>query len=168
AGQTLAVAVSGGKDSTVLAHLLARLGRRGGAGYRLALLAVDEGIAGYREAALGAVRRSRGGLPLLVVSHRGLFGWSVDEATEATGTATKATGTAAEATEATGMATKATRTATEATGTATKATEATGTAMKATGTATEATGMATKATTSPTDASKCSVSPRNPGKTPKK
>ncbi|XP_010572430.1 PREDICTED: cytoplasmic tRNA 2-thiolation protein 1, partial [Haliaeetus leucocephalus] len=79
AGETLAVAASGGKDSTVLAHLLRRLERRHAYGYRLALVSVDEGIAGYREAALGAVRRGRGDLPLLVVSHRELFGWSVDE-----------------------------------------------------------------------------------------
>uniref|UniRef100_A0A8B9MJL1 Cytosolic thiouridylase subunit 1 n=1 Tax=Accipiter nisus TaxID=211598 RepID=A0A8B9MJL1_9AVES len=78
-GETLAVAASGGKDSTVLAHLLRRLERRHAYGYRLVLVSVDEGIAGYREAALGAVRRGRGDLPLLVVSHRELFGWSVDE-----------------------------------------------------------------------------------------
>ncbi|XP_054252577.1 cytoplasmic tRNA 2-thiolation protein 1 [Indicator indicator] len=91
-GSSVAIAASGGKDSSVLAHLLARLNGRlgggagegrgvasGGRGYRFLLLSVDEGIAGYREAALGAVRGARGGLPLLLLSHRQLFGWSVDE-----------------------------------------------------------------------------------------
>ncbi|XP_074663711.1 cytoplasmic tRNA 2-thiolation protein 1-like [Strix aluco] len=90
-GQTVAVAASGGKDSTVLAHLLRRLQRRRGCGYRLALLSVDEGIAGYREAALGAVKRARGDLPLLVVSHRELFGWSVDEVAAGLGSGSRCT-----------------------------------------------------------------------------
>ncbi|XP_035428155.2 cytoplasmic tRNA 2-thiolation protein 1 [Cygnus atratus] len=77
-GETVAVASSGGKDSAVLAHLLARLEGRHGYGMRLVLLSVDEGIAGYRDASLGAVRRGRGALPLLVVSFEELFGWSMD------------------------------------------------------------------------------------------
>ncbi|XP_033928158.1 cytoplasmic tRNA 2-thiolation protein 1 [Melopsittacus undulatus] len=76
-GSKVAVAASGGKDSTVLSHLLQRLAPR--LRLRLALLAVDEGIAGYREAALGAVRRNRGREPLLVLAHKEVFGWSVDE-----------------------------------------------------------------------------------------
>ncbi|NXX17589.1 CTU1 protein, partial [Podargus strigoides] len=75
-GATVVIASSGGKDSTVLGHLLRRLGA---ARWRLALLAVDEGIAGYREEALGAVRRNRGGLPLLLLSHRELYGYGVDD-----------------------------------------------------------------------------------------
>ncbi|XP_053908554.1 cytoplasmic tRNA 2-thiolation protein 1, partial [Cuculus canorus] len=78
-GASVAVAASGGKDSTVLAHLLERLEFRHRLGYRMVLLSVDEGIAGYREAALDAVRRSRRSLPLVILSHRQLFGWSVDE-----------------------------------------------------------------------------------------
>ncbi|NXT20382.1 CTU1 protein, partial [Syrrhaptes paradoxus] len=79
-GDVVAVAVSGGKDSTVLAHLL-RGGEHGDppSQFKLVLLGIDEGIEGYREAALAAVRRSRRDLPLLLVSHRELFGWSVDE-----------------------------------------------------------------------------------------
>eukprot|EP00076_Gallus_gallus_P033669 XP_024999207.1 cytoplasmic tRNA 2-thiolation protein 1 [Gallus gallus] len=77
-GEVWAVAASGGKDSAVLAHLLARLEERHGYGLRLVLLSVDEGISGYRDASLGAVRRARGELPLLVVGFRELFGWSMD------------------------------------------------------------------------------------------
>ncbi|KAM4643736.1 cytoplasmic tRNA 2-thiolation protein 1 [Amazona ochrocephala] len=88
-GSTVAVAASGGKDSTVLSHLLQRFAPR--LGLRLALVSVDEGIAGYREAALDAVRKGRGGAPLLVLSHRDLFGWSVDEVGEALGPGSRCT-----------------------------------------------------------------------------
>ncbi|XP_074836691.1 cytoplasmic tRNA 2-thiolation protein 1 isoform X2 [Carettochelys insculpta] len=79
-GETVAIGASGGKDSTVLAHLLQLLDRRHGYGLRLLLLSVDEGIAGYRDASLAAVRRHhlRSGLPMHVVSYRQLYGWSMD------------------------------------------------------------------------------------------
>ncbi|KAJ7304179.1 hypothetical protein JRQ81_011710 [Phrynocephalus forsythii] len=79
-GETVAIGASGGKDSTVLAHLLRLLNERHGYGLRLLLLSVDEGIAGYRDDSLAAVRRHRGrlGLPLHVVSYRELYGWSMD------------------------------------------------------------------------------------------
>ncbi|XP_038623310.1 cytoplasmic tRNA 2-thiolation protein 1 [Tachyglossus aculeatus] len=80
AGQRVAVGASGGKDSTVLAHVLQRLNSQHGLGLDLRLLAVDEGIAGYRDAALAAVTRqsARWGLPLTVVSYRQLYGWTLD------------------------------------------------------------------------------------------
>ncbi|NWW80358.1 CTU1 protein, partial [Climacteris rufus] len=80
-GHAVAVAASGGKDSTVLAHLLVRLNGRNRLGLRLALLGVDEGIWGYRDEALGVLRGVGGSLPLplLLVSHRELFGWDVDD-----------------------------------------------------------------------------------------
>ncbi|NXR25360.1 CTU1 protein, partial [Cinclus mexicanus] len=80
-GQAVAVAASGGKDSTVLAHLLVRLNRERGLGLRLALLAVDEGIWGYRDEALGVLKGVGVGLPLplLLVSHREVFGWDLDD-----------------------------------------------------------------------------------------
>ncbi|KAH1179928.1 hypothetical protein KIL84_005978 [Mauremys mutica] len=79
-GETVAIGASGGKDSTVLAYLLQLLDQRHGYGLRLLLLSVDEGIAGYRDASLAAVRRHqrRSGLPLHVVSYRQLYGWSMD------------------------------------------------------------------------------------------
>ncbi|NXH58277.1 CTU1 protein, partial [Rhabdornis inornatus] len=80
-GHAVAVAASGGKDSTVLAHLLVRLNRERGLGLRLALLGVDEGIWGYRDEALGVLRGVGAALPLplLLVSHREIFGWALDE-----------------------------------------------------------------------------------------
>ncbi|XP_066494894.1 cytoplasmic tRNA 2-thiolation protein 1 [Tiliqua scincoides] len=79
-GETVAVAASGGKDSAVLAHLLRLLDARHGYGLRLLLLSVDEGIAGYRDASLAAVRRARRrlALPLHVLAYQDLFGWSMD------------------------------------------------------------------------------------------
>lgn len=80
-GETVAIGASGGKDSTVLAHVLRLLNERHGYGLRLLLLSVDEGIAGYRDDSLAAVRRSRarlGGLPLHVLSYQELYGWSMD------------------------------------------------------------------------------------------
>ncbi|KYO34930.1 trypsin-3-like [Alligator mississippiensis] len=86
-GDTVAVAASGGKDSTVLAHLLRTLDARHGYGLQLELLAVDEGIAGYRDEALGAVYRGRDrwGLPLTVVSYRELHGWTMDRVVASAG-----------------------------------------------------------------------------------
>jgi cytoplasmic tRNA 2-thiolation protein 1 len=52
AGQKVAVAASGGKDSTVLAHTLSLLNKRYGYGLELFLLSVDEGITGYRDDSL--------------------------------------------------------------------------------------------------------------------
>ncbi|XP_028598548.2 cytoplasmic tRNA 2-thiolation protein 1 [Podarcis muralis] len=79
-GETVAIGASGGKDSTVLAHVLRLLNERHGYGLRLLLLSVDEGIAGYRDDSLAAVRRNQGslGLPLHVVSYQELYGWSMD------------------------------------------------------------------------------------------
>ncbi|KAK2505039.1 hypothetical protein MC885_019302 [Smutsia gigantea] len=54
-GAVVAVGPSGGKDSTVLAHVLRALAPR--LGLSLHLVAVDEGIGGYWDAALAAVRR---------------------------------------------------------------------------------------------------------------
>ncbi len=42
------VGFAGGKDSTVLAHVLSTLNQRHDYGLRLFLLSVDEGITGYR------------------------------------------------------------------------------------------------------------------------
>ncbi|NXA57125.1 CTU1 protein, partial [Nothocercus julius] len=97
-GTTVAVAASGGKDSSVLSHVLARLSGR--LGLRLLLLSVDEGISGYRDASLAAVRRHRGHLPLLLVSHEGLYGpVELPEVTEATKNLPEATKTSVNATK---------------------------------------------------------------------
>ena len=79
-GERVAIAASGGKDSTVLAHVLTTLNRRHDYQLDLCLLSVDEGIAGYRDDSLETVKRNETqyGIPLKVVSYEQLYGWSMD------------------------------------------------------------------------------------------
>ncbi|KAG6478549.1 hypothetical protein ZIOFF_061992 [Zingiber officinale] len=57
-GERVAVAASGGKDSTVLAYVMSQLNRRHNYGLDLFLLSVDEGITGYRDDSLETVKRN--------------------------------------------------------------------------------------------------------------
>lgn len=51
-GEKVGIAASGGKDSTVLAHVMTLLNKTYDYGLDLYLLSIDEGIAGYRDASL--------------------------------------------------------------------------------------------------------------------
>ena len=51
-GEKIAIAASGGKDSTVLAHVMGVLNKRYDYGVEFYLLSVDEGITGYRDDSL--------------------------------------------------------------------------------------------------------------------
>jgi uncharacterized protein (TIGR00269 family) len=76
----IAVAVSGGKDSVALLHVLAGLERKQpNAG--LFAVTVDEGIKGYRDEALeiASENAEQLGVPHVVVSFKELFGVSLDE-----------------------------------------------------------------------------------------
>lgn len=86
-GERVAIAASGGKDSTVLAYVLSELNRRHNYGLDLFLLSVDEGITGYRDDSLETVKRNeiQYGLPLKVVSYKDLYGWTMDEIVKAIG-----------------------------------------------------------------------------------
>jgi len=86
-GDRIAIAISGGKDSTALAHIMHRLNTQHGYGAELLLLAVDEGIAGYRDESLAAVHRNaeQCGLPLLVISFADLYGTTLDAVAAHTG-----------------------------------------------------------------------------------
>jgi cytoplasmic tRNA 2-thiolation protein 1 len=80
-GERIAIAISGGKDSVVLAHVLKELNERHQYGLELVLLAIDEGIHGYRDASLAAVKRNSSalGLPLVSLSYDELYdGWTMD------------------------------------------------------------------------------------------
>ena len=93
-GDRVAVAASGGKDSTVLASMLATLNQRHDYGLDLFLLSIDEGIAGYRDDSLATVHRnsSQYGMPLTVLSYADLYkGWTVDAVAKATGTGSNCT-----------------------------------------------------------------------------
>lgn len=78
--ERIAVAVSGGKDSTVALHLVSDIlgnARR----LEISAVTVDEGIAGYRGSSIPMVRRScdRLGIEHIVVSFESLFGTTMDE-----------------------------------------------------------------------------------------
>ncbi|KAH6569199.1 hypothetical protein BASA50_003712 [Batrachochytrium salamandrivorans] len=76
----VAIAASGGKDSTVLAHVLCVLNKRHNYGLDLCLLSIDEGITGYRDDSLETVKRNEQqyGIPLKILSYQDLYGWTMD------------------------------------------------------------------------------------------
>ena len=80
-GETVACGASGGKDSTVLMHLMKLLNERYDYGLKLVLLSIDEGIVGYRDDSLKTVHRNKETyeLPLTILSYKELYGWSMDE-----------------------------------------------------------------------------------------
>uniref|UniRef100_A0A914XK90 tRNA(Ile)-lysidine/2-thiocytidine synthase N-terminal domain-containing protein n=1 Tax=Plectus sambesii TaxID=2011161 RepID=A0A914XK90_9BILA len=80
-GDSVAIGASGGKDSTVLAHVLNLLNERHDYGVKLVLLSIDEGITGYRDDSLEAVKRNKleYGLPLEILTYKELYGWTMDE-----------------------------------------------------------------------------------------
>jgi cytoplasmic tRNA 2-thiolation protein 1 len=79
--------VAGGKDSTVLAHILTTLNERHSYGLDLFLLSIDEGITGYRDDSLETVKRNEQqyGIPLKILSYKELYGWTMDEIVHAIG-----------------------------------------------------------------------------------
>lgn len=80
-GERVAIGASGGKDSTVLASVLKTLNDRHNWQLDLVLLSIDEGITGYRDHSLEAVKRhaQQYDLPLKIVSYQELYGWSMDQ-----------------------------------------------------------------------------------------
>jgi len=53
--QRVVIGVSGGKDSTVLGHIIYTLNNRYNYGIELLFLSIDEGISGYRDESLKVV-----------------------------------------------------------------------------------------------------------------
>jgi len=87
-GETVAIGASGGKDSTVLAHVLYELNKKHQLHLNLVLVAIDEGIDGYRDLSLERVKETAAtlSLPLLISSYEELFsGWSMDKVVTAAG-----------------------------------------------------------------------------------
>ncbi|KAM0682170.1 cytosolic thiouridylase subunit Ctu1 [Mitosporidium daphniae] len=81
-GDKVAIAVSGGKDSTVLAHVLTTLNKRYNYNLDLLLLSIDEGISGYRDDSLETVKVNQieYGLPLKIITYEELYeGWTMDK-----------------------------------------------------------------------------------------
>ncbi|BFZ60558.1 cytosolic thiouridylase subunit Ctu1 [Saitoella coloradoensis] len=89
-GDKVAIGASGGKDSTVLAHIMKTLNERYDYGLDLYLLSVDEGIKGYRDDSLETVKRNETqyAIPLTIVSYESLYrGWTMDRIVSVQGTA---------------------------------------------------------------------------------
>ena len=80
-GEKIAMGASGGKDSTVLMHVMCTLNKRYNYGLNLELVSVDEGITGYRDDSLETVKINSQTyqLPLTIVSYKDLYGWTMDE-----------------------------------------------------------------------------------------
>jgi cytoplasmic tRNA 2-thiolation protein 1 len=70
-GERVALGASGGKDSTVLVHVMTTLNARYSYGLDLELLSVDEGIKGYRDDSLDTVKKNQltYQIPLTIVSY---------------------------------------------------------------------------------------------------
>ena len=86
-GDYVAIGASGGKDSTVLAHVMKTLNERFDYGLKLVLLSIDEGISGYRDDSLETVKRNRDQyeLPLKILSYKDLYGWTMDQIVQTVG-----------------------------------------------------------------------------------
>jgi uncharacterized protein (TIGR00269 family) len=78
-GERIAVAVSGGKDSTALLFSLSRI--LAGKDVEMVAVTVDEGIAGYREDTIKAARAivAELGIKQEIVSFREMYGYDLDE-----------------------------------------------------------------------------------------
>src|SRR3990170_4903263 len=76
----LAVAVSGGKDSLSLLHILAKM-KRSRSKTNLTAVTIDEGIKGYRDEALNiaASNCKKLEIPHQIISFKELYGFTLDE-----------------------------------------------------------------------------------------
>ncbi|EPY42902.1 cytoplasmic tRNA 2-thiolation protein 1 [Angomonas deanei] len=86
-GDCVALGASGGKDSTVLIHLMTTLNERYHYGIEMKLVSVDEGIVGYRDDSLETVKRNSSfyHLPLHILSYKELFQWTMDDVVRVSG-----------------------------------------------------------------------------------
>ncbi|XP_015905540.1 cytoplasmic tRNA 2-thiolation protein 1 [Parasteatoda tepidariorum] len=86
-GDYVAIAASGGKDSTVLAYVMKLLNERYDYGLKLVLLSIDEGITGYRDDSLEKVKENEQEyeIPLKILSYEDLYGWTMDKIVEQVG-----------------------------------------------------------------------------------
>ena len=84
-GERIAVGVSGGKDSIVLLHLLAKLQRK--FPFELVAITIDEGIEGYRPPSIEVAKRNAKllGIEHRIYSFKEYFGFSLDETVEIMG-----------------------------------------------------------------------------------
>jgi len=72
-GETIAIGVSGGKDSSVLLHVLNLLNNRYDYGVKLVMIAIDEGIVGYRDHSLESVMKQQKRFKCLIYCFQPVF-----------------------------------------------------------------------------------------------
>ena len=86
-GETICIGISGGKDSTVLAYVMNKLNIEHKMNLNIQLVAIDEGIHGYRDDSLETVKENAKllNLPLTLISYKELFNWTMDEIVSLTG-----------------------------------------------------------------------------------
>ncbi len=79
-GDKVAVAVSGGKDSLSLLHILSMLSQD--RGFQIYAVTIDEGIPGYRDEALHIVEKYCGkmDIPYTVTSYENMYGTTLEQA----------------------------------------------------------------------------------------
>ncbi|SCN58777.1 cytoplasmic tRNA 2-thiolation protein 1, putative [Plasmodium chabaudi chabaudi] len=77
----ICIAVSGGKDSSVLTHVLVNIKKKYNYNWNLFLLAIDEGIKGYRDDSLKVVYKLEKlyNLPLSVLKFQDIFSYTMDD-----------------------------------------------------------------------------------------
>lgn len=77
----ICIGVSGGKDSSVLAHLLVNIKKKYSYQWELFFLAIDEGIKGYRDDSLKVVYEleKKYKIPLKVLKFEDLFHYTMDQ-----------------------------------------------------------------------------------------
>ena len=80
-GEIILIGISGGKDSTVLAHVINKLNISKNYGINIQLVAIDEGIKGYRDGSIETIVKNSKllNLPLTILSFKELFGLTMDE-----------------------------------------------------------------------------------------
>jgi uncharacterized protein (TIGR00269 family) len=81
-GDKIAVALSGGKDSVLILHLLDKLQKESDLDFELLCISIDEGIQGYREDGIRAARNNASllGVELYEVSLKDELGFTLDDA----------------------------------------------------------------------------------------
>jgi cytoplasmic tRNA 2-thiolation protein 1 len=86
-GDKVVLGISGGKDSTVMLHTITELKKRYNYPIELQLLAIDEGIKGYRDDSLETVKSNETTykVPLTILGYKDLFGITMDEVVSLTG-----------------------------------------------------------------------------------
>jgi cytoplasmic tRNA 2-thiolation protein 1 len=86
-GDKIVLGISGGKDSTVMLHTITTLKERYNYPITLQLLAIDEGIKGYRDDSLETVKSNEETykVPLTILGYKDLFGITMDEVVSLTG-----------------------------------------------------------------------------------